>query len=176
MTTTSIEWTDASWNPTRGCTKVSAGCKHCYAETFAERWRGVKGHPYEQGFDLRLVPEKLTEPLRWKKPRRVFVNSMSDLFHEDVPDEYIDRCFKVMQTAGQHTFQVLTKRPERMREFLSCRVSVPWGGFVGTMRIAYTVHESEISGPHSFSWLALNAVQVVVYRARAASRGGGGHE
>jgi protein gp37 len=75
-----IEWTDATWNPVRGCTKVSPGCAHCYAETFAERWRGVKGHPYEQGFDLRLVPEKLDEPLPWKKPRRVFVNSMSTCF------------------------------------------------------------------------------------------------
>src|ERR1700729_2180252 len=94
-----IEWTDATWNPVRGCTKVSPGCAHCYAETFAERFRGVKGHPYEEGFDLRLVPEKLEEPFRWRKPRRVFVNSMSDLFHEDVPDDYIDRVFAVMSLA-----------------------------------------------------------------------------
>src|SRR6185312_14280881 len=114
-----IEWTDATWNPVRGCTKVSPGCAHCYAETFAERWRGVKGHPYEQGFDLRLVPEKLTEPLRWKKPRRVFVNSMSDLFHEDVPDGFIDKVFAVMALCPQHTFQVLTKRPERMRHYMA---------------------------------------------------------
>ena len=85
-----IEWTDATWNPVRGCTKVSPGCKHCYAETFAERFRGVPGHPYEQGFDLRLVPEKLARAAAWRRPRRVFVNSMSDLFHEDVPDDYID--------------------------------------------------------------------------------------
>src|SRR5580700_7064537 len=85
----SIEWTDATWNPVRGCTKISPGCKHCYAETFAERFRGVKGHPYEQGFDLRLVPEKLCEPLRWRKPKMIFVNSMSDLFHENVPEDYI---------------------------------------------------------------------------------------
>ena len=85
----SIEWTDATWNPVRGCTKISPGCTHCYAETFAERFRGVKGHPYEQGFDLRFVPEKLNEPLRWSKPRNIFVNSMSDLFHDDVPDAYI---------------------------------------------------------------------------------------
>src|SRR6516225_9525885 len=84
-----IEWTDATWNPVRGCTKITPGCDHCYAETFAERFRGVKGHPYEQGFDLRLVPEKLAEPLRWKTPRTIFVNSMSDLFHEDVPDNYV---------------------------------------------------------------------------------------
>src|SRR3954467_2792250 len=102
-----IEWTDATWNPVRGCTKISPGCKNCYASTFAERFRGVPGHPYEQGFDLRLVPEKLDEPLRWKKPRRVFVNSMSDLFHEDVPDEFIDKVFAVMAICRQHTFQVL---------------------------------------------------------------------
>src|SRR5262245_21153093 len=75
----SIEWTDATWNPVRGCDKISPGCKHCYAETFAERFRGVPGHPYEQGFDLRLIPEKLEQPLEWKKPRMIFVNSMSDL-------------------------------------------------------------------------------------------------
>jgi protein gp37 len=114
-----IEWTDATWNPVRGCTKISPGCAHCYAETLAERFRGVKGHPYEQGFDLRLVPEKLMEPLKWKKPRRVFVNSMSDLFHDGVPDEYIDKVFAVMALCPQHTFQVLTKRAERMMDYCS---------------------------------------------------------
>src|SRR3982750_1264741 len=113
-----IEWTDATWNPVRGCTKISPGCAHCYAETFAERFRGVKGHPYEQGFDLRLVPEKLAEPLRWKTPKRIFVNSMSDLFHKDVPDDYIRNVLRVMQTANWHTYQVLTKRSERLRDFL----------------------------------------------------------
>ena len=83
-----IEWTDATWNPVRGCTKISPGCVHCYAETFSERFRGVPGHPYEQGFDLRIVPEKLAEPLRWPKSKMVFVNSMSDLFHKGVPDDY----------------------------------------------------------------------------------------
>jgi len=115
----SIEWTDATWNPVRGCTKVSSGCAHCYAETFAERFRGVKGHPYEQGFDLRLVPEKIADPLRWSKPRMVFVNSMSDLFHEDVPDEYILRVVRVMAAADWHTYQVLTKRSDRMLDLLS---------------------------------------------------------
>jgi len=110
----SIEWTDATWNPVTGCTKVSPGCKHCYAETFAERWRGVPGHPYEQGFDLRLWPERLTLPLQWKEPRMIFVNSMSDLFHKDVPDEYIQRVFNVMICADHHVFQILTKRSERM--------------------------------------------------------------
>src|SRR4029077_10088887 len=108
-----IEWTDATWNPVRGCTKISSGCAHCYAETFAERFRGVHGHPYEQGFDLRLVPGKLAEPLRWSKPSMIFVNSMSDLFHDDVPTEYISAVANVMQTAGWHTYQVLTKRAER---------------------------------------------------------------
>lgn len=112
-----IQWTDATWNPVRGCTKVSPGCAHCYAETFAERFRGVKGHPYEQGFDLRLVPDKLDEPLRWKKPRRIFVNSMSDLFQDGVPDSFIDQVFAVMALARQHTFQVLTKRADRMRAY-----------------------------------------------------------
>jgi protein gp37 len=112
-----IEWTNASWNPVRGCDKVSAGCKNCYAETFSERWRGIKGHPFEQGFDLRLVPEALDKPLRWKKPRKIFVNSMSDLFHEDIPNEYIAAVFGVMAACPQHTFQVLTKRAARMREW-----------------------------------------------------------
>src|SRR5947209_14474956 len=95
-----IEWTDATWNPVRGCTKISPGCKHCYAETFAERFRGVKGHPYEQGFDLRLVPEKLAEPLRWGAPKTIFVNSMSDLFHPGVPDDYILKVAEVMMKAN----------------------------------------------------------------------------
>ncbi len=112
-----IQWTDVTWNPVRGCVKVSAGCKNCYAETFAERWRGIAGHPYEQGFDLRLVPEKLEEPLKWKRPRRVFVNSMSDLFQDGVPFEFIDKVFAVMALTPQHTYQVLTKRPERMLEY-----------------------------------------------------------
>ena len=113
-----IEWTDATWNPVRGCTKISPGCKHCYAERFAERFRGVKGHPFEQGFDLRLVPEKLAEPLRWSEPRMIFVNSMSDLFHEGVPLSYILRVAGTMQLARWHTYQVLTKRSERLRDML----------------------------------------------------------
>jgi protein gp37 len=113
-----IEWTDATWNPVRGCSKVSPGCAHCYAETFAERFRGVPGHPFEFGFDLRLVPEKLGEPLRWASSRRIFVNSMSDLFHEGVPDEYIARIGSVMLTANWHVYQVLTKRAERMAQLL----------------------------------------------------------
>ena len=117
-----IEWTDATWNPVRGCTKISPGCKHCYAETFAERFRGVKGHPYEQGFDLRLVPEKLGEPLRWRTPKMIFVNSMSDLFHDAVPEDYVDAVARVMVSAKWHTYQVLTKRSERLRTLLNSKL------------------------------------------------------
>jgi protein gp37 len=113
-----IEWTDATWNPVRGCTKISPGCTHCYAETFAERFRGVPGHPFEFGFDLRLVPEKLGDPIRWSKPKKIFVNSMSDLFHEEVPDEYIEKVCRVMLAANWHIYQVLTKRADRMAALL----------------------------------------------------------
>ena len=113
-----IEWTDATWNPVRGCTKVSPGCKNCYAETFAERFRGVPGHPFEFGFDLRLVPEKLCQPFEWATSKRIFVNSMSDLFHEDVTDEYIETVAAVMLQADWHVYQVLTKRPQRLKRLL----------------------------------------------------------
>lgn len=116
-----IEWTDATWNPVTGCTKVSEGCAHCYAERLAERFRGIKGHPYEQGFDLRLWPERLAQPLRWKSPRRIFVNSMSDLFHHAIPREFLVRVFQVMETADWHIYQVLTKRSSLMRDFVNER-------------------------------------------------------
>jgi protein gp37 len=119
-----IEWTDATWNPVRGCTKISPGCKHCYAETFAERFRGVPGHPYEQGFDLRLVPDHLVDPLTWSKSRMVFVNSMSDLFHEDIPDEYIVAVAEIMVAADWHVFQVLTKRADRLERLLATKLQV----------------------------------------------------
>ena len=122
-----IEWTDATWNPLRGCIKISPGCKHCYAENFAERFRGVQGHPYQQGFDLRLVPDKLLEPFHWSSPKTVFVNSMSDLFQPDVPDEYIEDVVSVRQIlmveANWHTYQVLTKRSERLMNLLSTKLS-----------------------------------------------------
>jgi protein gp37 len=117
-----IEWTDATWNPMRGCTKISPGCAHCYAETFAERFRGVPGHPFEFGFDLRLVSEKLGDPIRWSKPKKIFVNSMSDLFHERVPDEYIEKVCRVMLAANWHTYQILTKRAGRMAALLRGRL------------------------------------------------------
>jgi protein gp37 len=115
----SIEWTEATWNPVTGCTKVSPGCAHCYAETFAERFRGVPGHPYERGFDLQLRPERLEQPLTWAQPRMIFVNSMSDLFHEDIDLAYIREVFKVMRKANRHTFQILTKRSQRMVDVAS---------------------------------------------------------
>jgi protein gp37 len=118
-----IEWTEATWNPVTGCDQVSPGCAHCYAKTFAERWRGVPGHPYEQGFDLRLWPDRLDQPRRWKKSRTIFVNSMSDLFHEDIPFDFVEQVFEVMVDCEQHTFQVLTKRHERLAELAP---ALPW--------------------------------------------------
>ena len=120
-TQTKIQWTDATWNPVTGCTKISPGCKNCYAERFAERFRGVKGHPFEFGFDLMLRHERITQPLSWRNPRMVFVNSMSDLFHEDIPERYISMVFDTMEQAFRHTFQVLTKRSESMRDFVTER-------------------------------------------------------
>src|SRR5712671_3078836 len=108
MHPSTIEWTEATWNPVRGCVKVSPGCKHCYAEAFAERFRGLSGHPFEQGFDLRLIPEKLAEPLRWRTPKTIFVNSMSDLFQTGVDVGYVAAVARVMQQANWHTYQVLT--------------------------------------------------------------------
>jgi protein gp37 len=116
--TTSIEWTDATWNPVTGCTKISAGCDHCYAERFSERFRGTPGHPFETGFDLTLRPERLEQPLCWRKPRMIFVNSMSDLFQKEIPEDYIARVFDTMERAHWHIFQVLTKRSSLMRNFL----------------------------------------------------------
>lgn len=118
---TAIEWTNATWNPVTGCTKVSAGCDNCYAERIAERFRGVKGHPFENGFDLTLRPERLGQPLRWRRPRMVFVNSMSDLFHKGIPFDFVDSVFETMERADWHVFQVLTKRSSRMRDYVNAR-------------------------------------------------------
>jgi protein gp37 len=119
MAKSKIEWTDTTWNPIRGCTKISPGCKHCYASAFAERFRGVPGHPYELGFDLRTVPGKLLEPLTWSSASMVFVNSMSDLFHPDIPDSFVIQIAEVMMKANWHTYQVLTKRADRLQQMLS---------------------------------------------------------
>lgn len=116
-----IEWTNSTWNPVTGCTKISSGCDHCYAERFSERFRGVVGHPFENGFDLTLRPERIDQPLRWRKPRMIFVNSMSDLFHKEVPTHFIDQVFDVMERADWHIFQVLTKRSSIMRRYINQR-------------------------------------------------------
>lgn len=118
-----IEWTEATWNPVTGCDRVSPGCAHCYAKTFAERWRGIPGHPYEQGFELRLWEARLDQPLRWRRPRLIFVNSMSDMFHEEVPLDFVRRVFDVMVRADHHTFQILTKRADRMAKLAP---DLPW--------------------------------------------------
>lgn len=155
---TAIEWTHVpgykgeSWNPVTGCDEVSPGCAHCYAKEFAERWRGIPGHPYEQGFDLKLHPGRLETPLRWRKPRAVFVNSMSDLFHEDIPDDYIARVFAAMAAAPKHIFMVLTKRPERMRDWFA------WEGpsinRCGTVRNEFDFHFASRCEPMArlFPW------------------------
>jgi protein gp37 len=116
-----IEWTDATWNPVTGCTKISPGCDNCYASRFSERFRGTPGHPFETGFDLTLRPERLQQPLLWKRSRRIFVNSMSDLFHKGVPTRFIEQVFDTMEQADWHQFQVLTKRSSLMRDFLRRR-------------------------------------------------------
>ena len=115
---TQIEWTDATWNPVTGCTKITRGCDLCYAERFSERFRGVPGHPFESGFDLKLRPDRLEQPLAWRQPRRIFVNSMSDLFHKEIPHSFINAVFKTMEAADWHTFQVLTKRSSLMTRYL----------------------------------------------------------
>lgn len=119
MGDTTIEWADTTWNPVTGCVEVSPGCDNCYAKRFAERWRGTAGHPFENGFDLTLRPERLLNPLGMRKPRRIFVNSMSDLFHDSISDDFIARIFAVMALTARHTFQLLTKRHGRMRSLLS---------------------------------------------------------
>lgn len=140
----SIEWTNSTWNPVTGCNKVSQGCKHCYAQRFAERFRGVPGHPFEQGFDLRLWPERLALPLEWREPRRIFVNSMSDLYHERVPLEFIRQVFSTMGSARWHTFQILTKRATRLREIGSSLSWTPniWQGVsIESMDVAWRADE-----------------------------------
>lgn len=120
-TNTQIEWTDATWNPVTGCSKITAGCDNCYAERFSERFRGVPKHPFENGFDLTLRPARLKQPLYWRASRRIFVNSMSDLFHKDVPRTFIDQVFDTMEAANWHTFQVLTKRSSLLTRYLNKR-------------------------------------------------------
>jgi protein gp37 len=120
-TTTDIEWTDATWNPVTGCTKISAGCDLCYAERLAERFRGVSGHPFESGFDLTLRPDRVKQPLLWRRRRMIFVNSMSDLFHKDIPETFVNSVFETMETADWHIYQLLTKRSSTMRDYVNRR-------------------------------------------------------
>jgi len=119
--TTTIEWTDTTWNPVTGCTKIGAGCDNCYAARFSERFRGVPGHPFETGFDLTFRPERLLQPLGWRTPRMIFVNSMSDLFHKEIPSSYIAKVFDTMEQADWHIYQVLTKRSSRLEKFVNER-------------------------------------------------------
>jgi protein gp37 len=122
-----IEWTDATWNPVTGCSKVSRGCDNCYAERFSERFRDVPGHPFTSGFDLTLRPDRIDQPLNWRRPRMIFVNSMSDLFHKDVPREFIDGVFDTMERADWHVFQLLTKRSSLMCSYLRARYGLGCG-------------------------------------------------
>ncbi|MBU4316452.1 MAG: phage Gp37/Gp68 family protein [Proteobacteria bacterium] len=120
-TKTSIEWTEQTWNPTVGCTKISPGCANCYAEVMARRLKAMGMKGYENGFELSLLPDRLKDPLKRKQPTTYFVNSMSDLFHEKIPDSYIEKVFSVIRNASHHNFQVLTKRAERMAEYFQAR-------------------------------------------------------
>ena len=129
-TQTSIEWTEQTWNPITGCTKISPGCKHCYAETMARRLTAMGVRGYENGFELTLVPERLKEPLKRQKPTVYFVNSMSDLFHEDVPDAYILKVLDIIRETPRHTYQILTKRAKRMSEFFS-KYQAPKNAWLG---------------------------------------------
>lgn len=142
MGKTKIEWATDTWNPVTGCDKVSAGCANCYAETFSERFRGIPGHHFENGFDLQLRPEMLDAPRHWKKPREIFVCSMSDLFHEGIPDEYIFKVFMVMAEEVQHTYMVLTKRTKRMAEW--CAKWMP-NGIPGHIRMGTTVENQRMA-------------------------------
>jgi protein gp37 len=141
-----IEWTDATWNPVTGCTKIGPGCDRCYAERFAERWRGLSGHPYEQGFDLRLWPSRLGQPAQWKKPRMIFVNSMSDLFHKKIDRGFVDKVFDAMESANWHVYQILTKRSSLMREYVRARYKsapVPMHIWLG-VSVEDAAHKSRI--------------------------------
>jgi len=141
-----IEWTDATWNPVTGCTKITAGCDNCYAERFAERWRGIPGHPFENGFDLTLRPDRLDQPLKWKRSRMIFVNSMSDLFHKSVPFSFVDAVFDTMEACDWHVFQVLTKRSSRSGTLIVLRRNT--SGSVCPLRMPKELRGLHISVPH----------------------------
>ena len=140
-TQSKIEWTEQTWNPATGCTKISPGCKYCYAETMAKRLQAIGTAGYENGFKLSLMPERLSQPLNRKKPTLYFVNSMSDLFHEDIPEDYLDQIFTIIQQTPYHTYQILTKRAVRMREYFTTRL-VPNNVWLGV-----TVEDKEYGIP-----------------------------
>ena len=167
-----IEWTDATWNPVTGCTKVGPGCDNCYAERFAERWRGIEGHPYEQGFDLRLWPSRLQQPVLWKRPRMIFVNSMSDLFHKEINRQFIDLVFDTMEHANWHVYQVLTKRSSLMRNYIRKRYD---GGRVPNhIWLGVSVEDAAACQPHSaFEAGQFGGTLHLVRAALGADRGGG---
>jgi protein gp37 len=141
MATTKIEWTESTWNPITGCTKLSAGCKFCYAEVMARRLKAMGQPKYKDGFNLTLHPDTLTEPYTWKKPRMVFVNSMSDLFHKDVPVDYIQKIFKVIKDNPQHVFQILTKRADILRYY----DSEGWLDWPHNLWMGVTVEDSTVT-------------------------------
>ena len=130
MSTSKIEWTDASWNPITGCTKISSGCQHCYAEVMARRLCAMRVDKYKNGFQVTLHEDCLQEPVKWKKPKTIFVCSMSDLFHKDVPFDFIDKVLGVIESTPQHRYQILTKRADRMAEYFATR-EVPRNVWLG---------------------------------------------
>ena len=153
---TKIEWADESWNPVTGCTKVDEGCRNCYAERMSKRLAGRCGYPADDPFRVTLHPDRLNKPLHWKKPRRVFVNSMSDLFHKDVPDGFIDQVFAVMALASEHEFMILTKRPERMRGWFD-RIrnygdEKPFGRRIGEGKYIASQYSAWIDAEEFYPW------------------------
>lgn len=147
----SIEWTESTWNPVTGCTKISDGCKNCYAEKMAKRLKAMGQPNYTKGFELRLQPQMLRLPLSWKKPQTIFVNSMSDLFHKDVPLEYIQSVFAVMGNASWHNFQVLTKRSERLRDVtfeLDWNPNIWMGVSVENQKVVHRIDDLRSTGAH----------------------------
>jgi protein gp37 len=170
----SIEWTDATWNPVTGCTKISAGCDHCYAARFSERFRGVPGHPFETGFDLTLRPARLAQPLAWKRPRMIFVNSMSDLFHKDIPKAHIAAVFDTMEKADWHIYQVLTKRSSLLQKFINERYEsrkAPahmWFGVFGRKSPGQLAGDASAQGERKYSFPVGRAADWVGRKARSS--------
>lgn len=163
MSTTKIEWADDVWNPVTGCTKVSPGCAHCYAERMAKRLKAMGKAKYRNGFQVTCHEDSLDEPLRWKKPRRIFVCSMSDLFHDEVPETFIQSVWEIMAGAPQHTFLILTKRPQRMRQTLGWVLPNVHVGFsASTQADLEAGFDDLLSTPAAVRWLSLEPLLEVV--------------